>query len=330
MILTVTPNLALDVTYEVDFVVPGESHRVLSTRSRAGGKGVNVARTLGGDVLVTGFAGGATGDLVRADLAAADLTYDLVPCTGETRRTLTLVAQGVATVFNEPGPKVSDAEWTALERLVVKIVGVDRRSQRPSISPDNLHGSAPDNLHGSEAEARTGSASGVRAVVISGSLPAEAEPVHCARLAQAANGVPVIVDTSGPALLAAAPHASILKPNVTELAEATGRQDPLHGAGDLLTAGAGAVVVSLGEAGLLVVTNDGVWQAEAPTITPVNPTGAGDAVVAALARTTTAPWPDRLREAVALSAATVLAPVAGAYDPAAYRRFLQTVNVRQL
>ncbi len=43
MILTVTLNAALDVTYDVDEVVAHRSHRVTAVRQRAGGKGVNVA-----------------------------------------------------------------------------------------------------------------------------------------------------------------------------------------------------------------------------------------------------------------------------------------------
>jgi tagatose 6-phosphate kinase len=39
------------------------------------------------------------------------------------------------------------------------------------------------------------------------------------------------------------------------------------------------------------------------------------------------PWPDRLTRAVALSAATVLAPVAGEYDHTAYEDLLAQVEV---
>jgi tagatose 6-phosphate kinase len=55
-----------------------------------------------------------------------------------------------------------------------------------------------------------------------------------------------------------------------------------------------------------------------------NPTGAGDAVVAALAAGAAAgevSWPALLADAAALSAATVLAPVAGSFDATAYERF---------
>jgi tagatose 6-phosphate kinase len=39
MILTVTPNVALDITYRVDQLTPGSSHRVRGVQERAGGGG---------------------------------------------------------------------------------------------------------------------------------------------------------------------------------------------------------------------------------------------------------------------------------------------------
>ena len=101
LIGTVTLNLALDVTYEVDSLVVGGSHRVAAIRRRAGGKGVNVARvaaTLGHQVLVLGL-----------------VTALLTPIAGETRRTVAIVngADGDATIFNEAGPSVSGDEWRA-------------------------------------------------------------------------------------------------------------------------------------------------------------------------------------------------------------------------
>ncbi|MFZ2514377.1 MAG: PfkB family carbohydrate kinase, partial [Candidatus Lutibacillus vidarii] len=44
VILCVGLNPAIDITYRVDRLAPGEAHRVLDVRRRAGGKAVNVAR----------------------------------------------------------------------------------------------------------------------------------------------------------------------------------------------------------------------------------------------------------------------------------------------
>jgi tagatose 6-phosphate kinase len=302
-VLTVTLNAALDVTYEVESLVPQATHRVLEVRTRAGGKGVNVARVLrqlGRDVVVTGLAGGHTGTLIRADLAASGLTDALVPIIGESRRTLTIVARGGgATLLNEPGPRVSGQEWAGFlarfGRLLAK----------------------------------------ARAVVLSGSLPVGVPTGAYAELVQAAHdhGLPALVDAEGEALaatLAAAPD--VVKPNAVELRATTGHDDPGPGAEALLRAGARAVVASLGPDGLLAVTDTGSWRAVPPEVILGNATGAGDATMAALVAGLVdgRPWPETLREAVAVSAAAVLLPGAGGFDPKAYRRFREAVTVRPL
>lgn len=71
MILTVTLNTALDLTYHVRSLRPHTSHRVTEVTERPGGKGLNVARVLaalGHEVTVTGFTGGATGRAVQDQL----------------------------------------------------------------------------------------------------------------------------------------------------------------------------------------------------------------------------------------------------------------------
>lgn len=122
MILTVTPNTALDVTYTVDGLRPDGVHRVREVRSRAGGKGINVARVLqalGVDVRAVATAGGATGSAVAADLGAAGLPAELVPIAGETRRTTTVLGDdGSVTLLNEPGPALSGGEWALLADAV--------------------------------------------------------------------------------------------------------------------------------------------------------------------------------------------------------------------
>ena len=288
MILTVTLNAALDVTYRVPRLQPHASHRVSSVVQIAGGKGVNVASVLTGmgvTAVATGLCGGPAGQQIRADLDARGIRHDLAPTGGEARRALTVVsdADGDATVFNEPGPQVSGIEWQAflahLDRLLAGL--------RPTV------------------------------VVASGSLPpglpddAYAAVVSAARAAGAA----AVVDASGPALAAALPAGpDLVKPNRDELLEVAGEVDPVAGAGILRRLGARDVLVSCGAEGLVLVPASEepvrAWLTE-----PLqgNPTGAGDAAVAAVAAGLAA---DRqpaqaLAEAVAWSAAAVLHPLAG-------------------
>ncbi|WP_439377203.1 1-phosphofructokinase family hexose kinase [Amycolatopsis lexingtonensis] len=295
MIVTVTPNAALDVTYTVDGLVPDAVHRARDVRHRAGGKGVNVARVLhalGVDVHAIATAGGATGSALAAELGAAGLAAELVPIGGETRRTTTVLSavDGSVTLFNEPGPAVTVTEWALLAERV--------RRREPEV------------------------------LVCSGSLPPGAPADGYARLLE---GRKSVLDTSGPALLAGlAGRPAVVKPNAAELREVTGLDDPERAARELMRAGAGAVVVSLGADGLLAVTPAGTWRATPSAALSGNTTGAGDAVVAALALglSRLEPWPEILRRAVALSGAAVLGPLAGDVDLAHYHRELAAVRVR--
>ncbi|MFJ2374743.1 1-phosphofructokinase family hexose kinase [Streptomyces sp. NPDC087769] len=330
MILTVTLNTALDLTYGVPELVPHASHRVSEMSERPGGKGLNVARVLsalGHRTVVTGFAGGATGAVLRellADLspqepaddpggtdapepgaapaatAPAPITDALVTVAGNTRRTIAVVDRttGDTTQLNEPGPLVTADEWAALlGRYEELLAGADAVA---------LCGSLPPGIH----------------------VGAYAELVRSARTA----GVPVLLDTSGePLRRGIAARPDLIKPNADELAQLTGSREPMRATRDARRRGAHGVIASLGPDGMLAVTPDGIWQAAPPARVPGNPTGAGDSAVAGLLSGLVEglSWPDRLRRAVALSTATVLSPTAGDFDRAAYEELLPRVGIEE-
>ncbi|MGA5223977.1 1-phosphofructokinase family hexose kinase [Streptomyces koyangensis] len=305
MILTVTLNTAVDLTYHVPTLRQHTTHRVTETQDRPGGKGVNVARVLaqlGYPTTVTGFAGGPTGAWLREALSGEPHLRDaLVPIGGTTRRTVAVVdaAGGNTTQFNEPGPTVTAAEWEALKKAYASLLP------------------------------------GAEAVALCGSLP-PGVPVgayaHLIREARAA-GVPVLLDTSGePLRRGIAARPDLVKPNAAELADLTGTRDPRHAARAARRRGARAVVASLGAEGLLAETQTGAWRAAPPAPVRGNPTGAGDSVVAGLLAGLAegADWPDRLVRATALSAATVHASAAGEYDEAAYRDLAARITATAL
>ncbi|MEU9318989.1 1-phosphofructokinase family hexose kinase [Streptomyces sp. NPDC048295] len=315
MILTVTLNTALDLTYGVPELVPHASHRVSDMSERPGGKGLNVARVLsalGHETVVTGFAGGSTGAVLRELLAGpptdapapatapAPVTDALVTVVGNTRRTIAVVdrATGDTTQLNEPGPLVTADEWTALlGRYEELLAGADAVA---------LCGSLPPGIH----------------------VGAYAELVRAARAA----GVPVLLDTSGePLRRGIAARPDLIKPNADELAQLTGSREPMRATRDARRRGAHGVIASLGPDGMLAVTPDGTWQAKPPAKVLGNPTGAGDSAVAGLLSGLVEglSWPDRLRRAVALSTATVLSPTAGDFDRAAYEELLPRVGVEE-
>jgi tagatose 6-phosphate kinase len=289
MILTLTPNPALDVTYHVGDIRVGAVNRVTSVSERAGGKGINVARLLaahGVPVCALGPVGGLTGAAVRALLDVAGVAHDLTTIAGPTRRTVVVSVSGAeATGLWEPGPTLSDVEWSRVcSSLTSRLDDAD-------------------------------------VVVLSGSLP-PGVPIDAYRrlvTAVVAAGVPVVLDADGEPLrhgLLGRPTA--VKPNAAELATLTGvaGPDPVAAATYARSLGARDVVVSLGPDGLVALAGAEVWSVRPPMTFPGNATGAGDAAVAALALgfATGDTWPERLTRMVSWSAAAAAAPVAGEFD----------------
>ncbi|THJ67304.1 1-phosphofructokinase family hexose kinase [Arthrobacter echini] len=287
MIIAVTPNPAWDVTIDAPHLQRGATNSVPPARRRAGGKGINVARVLESQ----GIAALALAPIGSKDLEefAADLgtvPHRLAASATATRSTYALVESddGVTTMVTERGHERRDEDWELFHELV--------RSQVP----------------------------GAACLVISGSLPPGSDTARATALVRAGrdSGVPIIADLARDHLrAAAAAGADVLKPNQDELRDAVGTSDPLDGARALQDLGAGVVVVSLGSEGLVVVPRERsatVWRARTPEPLAGNPTGAGDAAVAAIASLIAtdvhepAEW---ARRAAAWSAAAVLAPLAG-------------------
>lgn len=312
-VITVTLSPAWDLTISTRHLDLGRSHRVEAAVGRLGGKGVNVARVLAG----IGIGSYVHGPVARehwpetdsfADIdssAAAEPVWDLTPTQGRLRCSYAVVeGTGRATVLNERATEHSHEVWAALEEAI------DRRLTEPAVS----------------------------VLVLSGSTPADCPEGFHSRLVTAAHaaGVRVIVDTSGPGLLGAArAGADWVKPNQEELNELFAHEDPTTSAMELISTGAANVLVSLGEDGMVLVDGAGPrLSARLQRVLRGNPTGAGDASVAALARclarmpqgpatqgaTASAPLADEdlreiLTDAVALSASAVLMPHAGQIHP---------------
>jgi 1-phosphofructokinase family hexose kinase len=285
LILTVTPNPALDLTYTIDSLMLGESNRVAGARVRAGGKGLNVARVLhqlGHAVTAVACVGGDTGVQFTAELESSGVPHRLVPSGQETRRSFALVdtASGQTTVLNEMGNDLAALDLAALTDTVRELAAT------------------------------------ASCLVGSGSLPPGVPDDFYAGLVTIAHaaGIPAVIDATGTALLLAAEAgADLLKPNRRELAETTGATDPVAGAARLLDAGARMILVSLGEDGMVAMrAEDRTPRFASLPRFDGNPTGAGDAAVAAAAACLAAGDVGTiLQRATAWSAAAVLAPVAG-------------------
>ena len=115
MIITVTLNAALDKTLEVPNFTPGRRHRTVDQTTMAGGKGVNIARTikrLGQPVIATGLAGGATGNRILEALGDEAILNAFVRIREESRTNTAVLdpTTGLHTEVNERGPSVSAQE----------------------------------------------------------------------------------------------------------------------------------------------------------------------------------------------------------------------------
>jgi tagatose 6-phosphate kinase len=296
MILCVAPSPAWDVTYGVERFREHATNRAHTVSARAGGKAVNVARVLhalGEDVTVVAPVGGPTGELFAADLAASGIPLVAFDTATDLRRTLTIVSDetGDATIVNEG---CTLGGWTAFLARATEAM------------------------------------SSASVVVAAGSLPSGAPVDAYGQVTRAAtqHGVPVVVDTSGPALRAAlAQSPALVKPNLVELPDATEVADPREAARRLSLGSGTAVAVTLGTEGMVLAVDGEVWHRSLARALRGNPTGAGDAALAAFARGIAAgtSWPSMLHDAVALSGAAVLAPYAGEFDPTDYRTLSEQV-----
>jgi 1-phosphofructokinase family hexose kinase len=308
--LTITLNAAVDATYAIDRLVPGEAHRVRRAWHMPGGKGNNVARVLaarGHDVTATGFLGGSSGAFIAAGLAEAGIAPAFTPLReGDSRTCHTILdaATGEATEILEAGPEVAPGD---AERFLSALPGL---------------------------------VAGMDAVVISGSAPVGIDaPFLEAMATTVRQGTPrMAVDSSGATLAALiGGRPDLLTPNADELAtlmdrEASPEEQAAFARDDLVArrlAPGGRVLISRGSEGAALVCREGVIRARPPAIRPVNTVGCGDALLAG--------WVDAwlagmdaaasLRQAVALGTAAALQPVAGVVDPQDIARLHDQIRV---
>lgn len=302
------PNLSLDHTIEVPGARIGTVHRSTRSDIRGGGKGVNVARALaamGMGSTVVGMVAGRIGQTVIGMLDDEGLAHSHIETGGETRSCLTVLAPEGITVFNGSGPQITSADWDSYRAEVAA----------------RLEGAA--------------------IFACCGSWPPGSPPNAAARLIEIARaaGCWTLLDTSraqlGPGIDAG---ADVVKPNLAEARALSGEEAPetidpsslpeaRRCALALASRARGGVVVSAGSAGAVVATEAGeVIELVAPSVTVVNPVGAGDCLAAGLivGRMRGLSDPEVLRLAMAMAAGSCETFYAGALDPARVTELLSS------
>ena len=258
MILTITMNPSIDISYPLEEFNLDTVNRVKNVQKTAGGKGLNVTRILkqlDAEVTASGLIGGFLGEEIKKDLEKSGITHNFLPISGETRNCIAILHEGQQTEILESGPIITEQEAAAFLRHFKELAD----------KADILS--------------------------FSGSLP-EGLPVDFySQMLQACQPKPVVLDCSGAALaevLKRDAKPRLIKPNIEELAGLLGREistelSELKAAlSDPMFAGIEWVVVSMGSDGAFAKHHEKFYRVSIPKIDVVNPVGSGDATVAGL------------------------------------------------
>lgn len=258
MILTLTLNPAIDMSYQLDELKIDTVNRCDQVIKTAGGKGLNVTRVLKcahADVFATGFLGGKTGEFIEQELDRDGVRHHFVPIKSNTRHCIAIMHEGNQTEILEGGPTISEQEADAF------LNEYDQLLDRADI------------------------------VTASGSLPKGLPKSFYQQLIKRATGKnrKFLLDTSGETLRTGIQaHPYLIKPNQEELAavmetEIRTEADVLKSVRKLSEAGVPYIVVSLGKDGALGYTDGHAFVVQPPKIHVVNPVGSGDSMIAGLA-----------------------------------------------
>lgn len=260
MIVTVTMNPAIDKTVEIGEFQHGGLNRISKVEYDAGGKGINVSKTireLGGTTIATGFLGGNSGRTIENVLKEKGITCDFSWVDGETRtNTKVFEENGALTELNEPGPDIPAED---MEDFIQKLEGY----------------AGEDTLF-----------------VLSGSVPASVDKEIYAEITRRVHkkGAKVLLDADGELFrkgLEAGPD--IIKPNRVELEEyaqmdyRASDEELLKIAEKFTEKGVETIAVSMGKSGAMFVMKDQKVKCPALSVKAHSTVGAGDAMVAALA-----------------------------------------------
>jgi tagatose 6-phosphate kinase len=300
-------NTSIDKAMAADDLALGAVNRVRDVRASPGGKGVHVAlavAALGEPVSLVGLIDGAHRRAFAEALGARGVHFDGVEGPGSVRACLAIRDRsGRVTEILEPGP-----ETDAPTREALRARFLSRAARSP-------------------------------VAVLSGSVPLGFDDGVYADLVAALRGSPVrvLVDASG-GLLAQAAGAGpfLIKPNRDEAealagAAIEGPAAATRVARALLARGPGMVILTLGDAGAVAVTEGRAAHARVG-VEAANPVGSGDCllggVAVGLARGL--PFDEVLRLGVACGAANAMSRETGRFEKAVVDALLPRVDLTVL
>ncbi|MCW5700136.1 MAG: 1-phosphofructokinase family hexose kinase [Rhodospirillales bacterium] len=257
-IVTLTVNPTVDITWDVEDVVPTRKLRSSGGSVYPGGGGINVSHviaTLGGESTAIFPRGGITGTLMTELLDDYAIDRRVVGIGGHTRLAATIYERSTEDEYRviPPGPDMAETEWQAMLDLVTEIK--------------------------------------CEYLVCSGSLARGVPDDFYARVARIATerGIKMILDTSGrPLVEALKAGVYLVKPNLRELEHLMGHKAPTPEkqeqlAREVIEEGRAEIVaLTLGAEGALLVWKDGSKRYRSPDVERRSATGAGSSFVAGL------------------------------------------------
>ncbi|WP_424349868.1 tagatose-6-phosphate kinase [Latilactobacillus sp. 5-91] len=312
MILTVTLNPAVDISYPLDTLVIDDVNRVTQVSKTAGGKGLNVSRVLhlmAQELLASGIVGGHIGNFIKQKLDEDHIQHRFFEINQESRNAIAILHDdGQQTEILEAGPTISQDDAQAFLAFYSALL--------PQVNT----------------------------VTLSGSLPGGLSNDYYAKLVTLARdtGVNAILDTSGASLaasLAAPVKPTLIKPNETEIAQLLGYTVDVnhletlkHSLQSPVFEGVEWLVVSMGAAGAFAKHNDRFYRVTIPKIHVENPVGSGDATLAGLAMGIDVNASDEiiLKTGMTTGMLNTMEKQTGFVNPELFETYLEQVEVEEV
>lgn len=258
MILSITANPSVDISYNIENLKIDDVNRVELVNKDAGGKGIHVSyvlNELGEKVINSGFVGGKLGEFIEKRLDERKISHDFIKLEDETRNCIAIIHDNNQTEILEKGPKIG------LEKEKEFLDHLEKISKNIEI------------------------------INISGSLPKGLDASFYQKIIKFAkeNKIFVSLDTSGNTLkeiVKGEIKPDLIKPNETEIKDIIEKEFPeneeeirkIFEKSPLKDIP--YVIISQGKDGAIFKIKNKIYKAKVPKVKAINPVGSGDSTLA--------------------------------------------------
>lgn len=258
MILSITANPSVDISYNIENLKIDDVNRVELVNKDAGGKGIHVSyvlNELGENVINSGFVGGKLGEFIEKRLDERKISHDFIKLDDETRNCIAIIHDNKQTEILEKGPTISfekEKEFLAYLEKISKNIEI---------------------------------------INISGSLPKGLDASFYQKIIKFAkeNKIFVSLDTSGNTLkeiVKGEIKPDLIKPNETEIKDIIEKEFP-ENEEEIRKIFDKAplkdipyVIISQGKDGAIFKIKNKIYKAKVPKVKAINPVGSGDSTLA--------------------------------------------------